>query len=93
MRRVAPLDADAADRDSCSCNAFVIFNERKLHEISMELQVFIFVTTRKPGIRGRAKLALTAPTVLGKMLPPHATDLAGLNCKMNSKMATQGTAQ
>ena len=37
-------------------NEFVIFNERKLHEISMKFQVSIFVTIRKPEIRGRAKI-------------------------------------
>ena len=37
---------------SCSSNEFVIFNERKLHEISMKLQVAIFVTIQKPEIRG-----------------------------------------
>ena len=39
-------------RYSCSSKEFVIFNERKLHEISMKLQVAIFVTIQKPEIRG-----------------------------------------
>jgi len=46
------LPASCADAYSCSSNEFVIFNERKLHEISMKLQVAIFVTIPKPEIRG-----------------------------------------